>query len=244
MTLQTQPDLDAILLHSIANGLLQTIANCKAETAMSTKRYEDWLHHLEQNVLHYEAMFNEPPTGYVLNDGKVFNFHIPVGGGLYQEAKWVRLNNDSTVLGYLSTQGPNEQPHIIDLYVAPDYSVDSPIMALPVWFRHLLTRPGGDFHLLQNTVAETDDWGLAREIMRYQQIDDDITHLAVKVKEYQWDLEVAQANLTSCESRLMFACAAEYVEMLRNVLRKMTAVHSGWKSAHGVQATYVRGRPL
>jgi hypothetical protein len=170
---------------------LQTITNCKADTVVSTKWYEDQLHNLEQKVLHYEAMFNEPPTGYVLNDGKVSGFHILVGGGLYQEAKWICLNDDGTMSGYLSTQGPNEQPHIIDLYIAPDYSVDSPITALPTWFRHLLTGPGGDFHLLQNTVAEINDWGLAREVTHYQQIDDDITHLAVKVEEYQRDLKAA-----------------------------------------------------
>jgi hypothetical protein len=37
----------------------------------------------------------------------------------------------------------------------------------------------------------------------------------------------------------MFAHAAEHVKMLRNVPRKMTAVRLGWKSVHGVQATYV-----
>jgi hypothetical protein len=36
-TLQTQPDLDAVLLRGIANGLLQTIANQEADTAVSTK---------------------------------------------------------------------------------------------------------------------------------------------------------------------------------------------------------------
>jgi hypothetical protein len=169
----------------------------------------------------------------------VYNFHIPVGSGLYQEAKWIRLNDNGTISGYLSTQGPNEQPYIINLYVSPDYSIDSPITALPTWFRHLLTRPGGNFHLLQNMVAKTDNWGLAREITCYRQIDDDITHLVVKVEEYQWDLEAAQANLTSCESHLMSAHTAEHVKMLHNVPRKMMAVHSGWKSAHGVQATSV-----
>jgi hypothetical protein len=177
--------------------------------------------------------------GYIANDGKVSDFHIPVSRGLYQEAKWIRLNDDGTVLGYLSTQGPNEQLHIIDLYVTPNYSIDSPITALPAWFCHLLTGPGGNFHLLQNMVAEINNWGLAREITHYRQIDDDITHLVVKVEEYQRDLEAVQANLTSCESYLMFAHAMEHVETLHNVPRKMTAVHSGWKSVHGVQATYV-----
>jgi hypothetical protein len=243
-TLQTQLDLDTVLLWGIANGLLQTISNWEAETAVSMKQYEDRLHSLEQRVLHYETTFNEPPTGYVLNDGKVSDFHIPVSGGLYQEVKWIWLNDDGTVSGYLSTQDPNKQPHIINLYIIPNYSIDSPITALPTWFHHMLTRPGGDFRILQDIVAKTKDWGLAREVARCRHIDDDITHLAVKVKEYQQDLEAAWANLTSCESHLIFAQAAERVEMLQNVPRKMTAVQSGWKRVHGVQATYVHGRPL
>jgi hypothetical protein len=87
MTLQTQPDLDAVLLRGIANGLLQTITNQEANTAMSMKRYEDRLYSLEQQVLHYKATFNKPLIGYILNNGKVSDFHIPVGGRLYQEAK-------------------------------------------------------------------------------------------------------------------------------------------------------------
>jgi hypothetical protein len=51
-TLQTQPDLDATLLHSMANGLLQTIANHEANTAVTKKGYKDRLHHLEQHICH------------------------------------------------------------------------------------------------------------------------------------------------------------------------------------------------
>jgi hypothetical protein len=82
-TLQTQTNIDNEMLHGIANGLLQTIANQEASTSVATKHYEDRLHHLEQKVLHYEQTFNEPPEGYEVNDGKVANFHIPVSGGLY-----------------------------------------------------------------------------------------------------------------------------------------------------------------
>jgi hypothetical protein len=99
--------------------------------------------------------------GYILNNGKISNFHIPVSGGLYQEAKWICLNDDGTVSGYHLTQGPNKQPYIIDLYAAPDYSVDSPVEPLPPWFCHMLTGPGGDFQVLQQTIINTDDWGLA-----------------------------------------------------------------------------------
>jgi hypothetical protein len=40
-TPQSRPDIDATLLWSIANGLLQTIANREAATAITMKRYED-----------------------------------------------------------------------------------------------------------------------------------------------------------------------------------------------------------
>jgi hypothetical protein len=244
-TLEATSDIDNTMLRTIANGLLQTIADCKASISVSTKRYEDRLHHLEQKVLHYEGTFNHPPKGYELNAGKVTNFQIPVGDGLYQEAKWVRLNDDGTVSGYHSAQGPNQQPYIIDLYAAPGYSVDSPLEPLPAWFRHMLTGPGADFQILQQAVADTGDWGFAREIARYRQIDDDITAVAVKIEEYQRDLDAAHARLGSCESHLMLARAAERVTVLENVPRKMGALRSGWKKTSRMpRGIHVRTAPL
>jgi hypothetical protein len=186
-TLRTQLNIDATLLRSIANRLLQTIANRETDTAIATKAYEDWLHSLKQRVLYYEGAFNEPPEGFTLNHGQVTNFHIPVGDGLYQEAKWIRLNDNGTVLGYSSTQGPNEQPYIIDLYAEADTSTNSPIETLPVWFQHMLTGPSSDFQILQMMVADTNNWGLAREITQYHEIDDDIMALVVKLEGYQCD---------------------------------------------------------
>jgi hypothetical protein len=194
---------------------------------VATKCYKDRVHHLEQKVLHYEEAFNNPPEGYELNTGKVTNFHIPVSEGLYQEAKWIRLNDDGTISGYHASQGPNEQPYIIDLYATPDYSIDSPLEPLPAWFRHMLTGPGGDFQILQEAVADTGDWGFAQEIYHYWQLDNDITAVAIKIEEYQRDLDAARARLASCESRLMLARAVERVTTLQNVPRKIGALHLG-----------------
>jgi hypothetical protein len=228
-TLQSTTNIDNTMLRTITNGLLQTIADREASTSVATKRYEDRLHHLEQKILHYEATFNHPPVGYEVNNGKVANFQIPVGDGLYQEAKWVRLNDDGTVSGYLDTHSPNQQPFTIDLYATPDYSVDSPVEPLPAWFQHLLTGPGGDFHILQGVVADTEDWGLAREIAHYRELDNDITAVAIKIEEYQRDLNAACACLGSCKSRLVLARAAERLATLQNVPRKVRALRSGWK---------------
>jgi hypothetical protein len=244
-TLEANVDLNNTMLRTIANGLLQTIADREASTSVATKRYEDRVHHLEQKVLHYEESFNHAPEGYELNNGKISNFHIPVGDGLYQEAKWIRLNEDGTVSGYHSGQGPNQRPFIIDLYAAPDFSADSPLEPLPAWFRHMLTGPGADFQILQQAVADTDDWGFAREVARYRTLDDEITALAVKIEEYQRDLDAARARLGSCESRLMLARAAERVATLENVPRKIGALRSGWKKTSRMpRGIHVRTAPL
>jgi hypothetical protein len=233
------------MLRGIANGLLQTIANQEASTSVATKCYEDRLYHLEQKVLHYEHTFNEPPEGYEVNDRKVTNFHIPVGGGLYQEAKWVHLNDDGTVSGYHSSQGPNERPYVIDLYAAPDYSIDLLLEPLPAWFRHMLTRPGGDFQILQEAVADTGDWGYAWEIACYRMLNDEVTAVVVKIEEYQRDLDAAHAHLRSCESRLMLARAAERLTTLQNVPRKIGALCSGWKKTTRMpQGIHVCTAPL
>jgi hypothetical protein len=73
----------------------------------------------------------------------------------------------------------------------------------------MLTGLGGNFHILQTTMAKPDNWGLAREITCYREINDDVTALAVKIEEYQWDLDAARASLMSCESCLMLVCATE-----------------------------------
>jgi hypothetical protein len=241
-TLQTNDDIDAALLWQIASSLLQTIANRETEMAIATKWYKDWVHTLEQCILHYEATFNEPPMGHVLNGSQVPHFHIPVSDGLYQPAKWIKLNNDGTISGYFNAQGPNEQPYVINLFSQADISTNSPIKTLLNWFRHMLTGPGGNFQILQTIVAKTDDWGLAREIARYHELNNNITMLAVKLKAYQQDINTTRANLMGCESCLMLACTTKWVSTLQNMVCKLGAIRLGWKRTNrGMCPTYIHG---
>jgi hypothetical protein len=129
--LATTPVPIALSPHTIQTTLQ---AQPDINTTITKKAYKDRVHHLEQHILHYEDTFNHAPKGFVLNDGQVSNFHIPVGDRLYQEAKWICLNDNCTVSGYHMQQGPNQQPYIIDLYATPDHMVDSPIDTLPAWF--------------------------------------------------------------------------------------------------------------
>jgi hypothetical protein len=83
--------------------------------------------------------------------------------------------------------------------LAPNFSVDSPLEPLLAWFHHILTGPGGDFQILQQAMADTDDWGLAREVAHYCELEDDTATLTIKINQYQWDLDATQASLASCE---------------------------------------------
>jgi hypothetical protein len=214
-------------------------------TIVNIKQYEEQVHTLEQCVLHYEAAFNEPPTGYVSNNSQVPHFHIPVRDTLYHPTKWIKLNDDRTISGYADMQGPNKQPYIIDLYTQANNSTNSPIKTLPTWSHHMLTGPRGNFQILQTTITSTKDWGLAREITQYRDLDNDITALAIKLKAYQHNINATRADLMSCKSCLMLAHAAKQVKTLQNIAHKPEAVQSGWKRTHrGMCSTYVHGHPF
>src|SRR6267142_471650 len=118
--LATNDDLDAVVLRSIANGLLTTIACRETDMAMQHHRFTDRIKGLEDRILEYEETFERAPEGYILNDGRVPHFRIPGGTGLSQPAKWIKLSDDGRVSGFADTDGPKSSPHVADLYAQPD----------------------------------------------------------------------------------------------------------------------------
>src|SRR6267142_2079536 len=118
-TLATNDDIDVVLLRTIANGLLTTIANQETDTVMQFHRFTEQVKGLQDRILEYEETFKRAPKGYILNKG-----HIPCGHGLSRLAKWIKLNNDGMALGFADTDGPKSMLHIIDLYTQPDNRYD------------------------------------------------------------------------------------------------------------------------
>jgi len=159
-TLATNDDIDVVLLRTIANGLLTTIANQETDTVMQFHRFTEQVKGLQDRILEYEETFKRAPKGYILNKG-----HIPCGHGLSRLAKWIKLNNDGMALGFADTDGPKSMLHIIDLYTQPDNRYDEhgetkPALPLPPWFRFLMVGPSVDFALLHNALVDHNDWGL------------------------------------------------------------------------------------
>src|SRR6267142_713630 len=155
--LAANDNLDVVLLRSIANGLLTTIANRETDTAMQFHCFTERIKGLEERILKYEETFERAPEGYILNDGRVPHFRILCGHGLSRPAKWIKLNDDGTVSGYADTDGPKSIPHIADLYAQADnqYTEEGdarPALPLPPWFCFLLVGPSVNFTLLHNAL--------------------------------------------------------------------------------------------
>src|SRR6267142_165548 len=157
-TLAANDDIDAVLLRTIANGLLTTIANHKIDTTMQHHQFMEQIRGLQDCILEYEETFERAPEGYTLNDGRIPHFCIPCGHGLSHPAKWIKLNDDSTASGFADTNGPKSAPHITDLFTQPadqytEGGEAKPALPLPPWFRFLMVGPSVDFALLHNCYA-------------------------------------------------------------------------------------------
>src|SRR6266850_3421592 len=116
ITLQNNPNINTVLLQMIANGLLSMIAKQETKATMNHHHFMEQVKGLQEWVLHYEETFECTPEGYILNDSHVPHFHIPVGNGLHHLAKWIKLNEDGTVLGYADIDSTSSQPHTSSTY--------------------------------------------------------------------------------------------------------------------------------
>jgi len=243
-TLAANPNINAVLLCTIANGLLTTIANRKTDTAMQFHHFTEQVRGLQDCILEYEETFERAPEGYILNNGHVPHFHIPYGHGLFRPAKWIKLNDDGMVSGFADTNGPKSTPHITDLYAQQDdqYTEEGdakPTLPLPPWFHFLLVGPSVDFALLHNTLIDLDDWGLTRKVHRYRNLDREFADTCIKLEQMQVDLNALSQARAASETRLLLARASEQVEKLKNVPHKPQATCSVWK-----RKSNGRGRPV
>ena len=105
-----------------------------------------------------------------------------MGNRVHCLAKWIKRLEDGRVTGFHEGQGPNESPHIIDLYVQADtigHGEENPIELIPAWFCALLLGPSSDLTHLQHEIEDLNDWGLAREVTRFHKLDQEATDLTL-----------------------------------------------------------------
>jgi hypothetical protein len=239
-TLANHEDLPANVLREVCRSLLATITKWELETQANHIAITDRIKGLETKVTYYEKMYEHAPDGFDLNDQhKAPGFRIPVGPGIYQEAKWVKRNSDGTVAGYSAEMGPSDAPFIIELYAKPDYKYDEeaepiPAPPMPAWFRRLLVGPTPDFVTLLRTSEEQLDWGLSREITRYCDLNKEAHALSSDIEVKHAELNALHQARDTSEARLTLARAFEKVEVLSNLHRQST--RSAWKKRRNLPA--------
>ena len=235
-TLANHEELPANILREVCKSLLATITKRDLEACHDANVLHDRINDLERKNLYYEEIYKQAPEGFDENNqNKAPGFRIPVGPGIYQEAKWVKRNMDGTVSGYSAEMGPSDAPFIIDLYAKPDYKFDEeaepiPAPPMPAWFRRLLVGPTTNFVTLLHTSEEQLDWGLSREITRYRDLDKEAHALAADVEVKHAELNALHQARDASEARLTLARAFEKVEVLSNLHRQgATQARSAWK---------------
>jgi hypothetical protein len=201
-TLAAHPNLNADILRAITKGLLATIARRNTQENIEIHRLKEQISGLHDRVEHYENIFEHAPDGYIENDGRVPHFFIPLGDGVFKPAKWVKKLEDGRVAGFHEQQGPNESPYIIDLYAQADmvgHGEENPIEPLPAWFHALLIGPSSNFVHLQCDIGDLDDWGLAREIAHFRELDQEAAKLATRVEVLHEELDATCDTQTMSE---------------------------------------------
>ena len=224
-TLAAHPDLNANILRAITKGLLATIARCDAQENSEIRRLNEQICRLHDRVEHYGNIFKHAPDGYIKNDGQFPHFFIPLGDGVFKPAKWIKKLEDGRVTRFHEQQGLNESPYIIDLYVQADvvgHGKENPIELLPAWFYALLIGPSSDFMHLQRDIGDLDDWGLAREIACFHELDQEAAKLAARVGVLHEELNATCDARTMSEKRLVLACASQKVAQLENLPKKVS----------------------
>jgi hypothetical protein len=228
--LEANPNLDSIILRGLIEGLTLTIRDRERWAAEQRRRLEVNIRELHGKVLRYEEVFEQTPDGFQLNDGRLPNFHIPVGNGQYRPAKWIKCLEGGRVAGFTEEDGPHSTPHIINAFAPPAYSDnDDPIEPMPAWFRRTLTGPEPGFQTMRQHIATLDNWGLLAEVTRYREIQSDLSSRLHRSEELQAEIDSLRHARDQSEGRLTAAEAHKHATQFEFVSGPHACNQPRWK---------------
>ncbi len=190
------------MLHAIINALIETLNSCHQQyqcqvraqneehKAAITKLEED-LEYAQSHLLDYQETFVKPPDGYVANN-RLPMFSIPLGEGSDIPAKWIKQIDDGCIVGYSEHNRTGDLPYVKEIYAAPqDSALDLPEV-LPHWIQETLQGASIQYQEFRQAVQDLNDWGLYAEVLRYQQLDEDILSLKAQLNLNHASLAAAQ----------------------------------------------------
>jgi hypothetical protein len=150
--------INTVHKHTLAHKIVKMEANGQI------KEHDEEITDLQVRLAQLEGSANayEKLEGFSINDGHITNL-IPLGCRLLIPAKWVRQCLDTKV-ELLAGHEEGEQLYIVELYASPDYTLDSLVEPLPIWFLQLLQGPGTAFLTLTKAIEKLCNWQLEAEV--------------------------------------------------------------------------------
>jgi hypothetical protein len=239
---------------AIAKGLLATCKKQNREYAQDTTEYQCQIQNLKHEVAYLrhdiQLGIRSPagtpkcaPVGYLANNGQHPGLVVPVGGGVYIPAKWVKHLDDRHVAMLGSDFQAEDEPYITDIYSAPAPAHMRPYETMPPWFRQLLSGPGPLFEQLRAEAADLDNWGILADIVRYRKYDNELGGLYTELNRVQNAFDTAKFTRGLAQSQLKTAQAHKCLDYLEGHIagHPLSCPHGAWKKRCTEEALAERG---
>jgi hypothetical protein len=187
--LAANPHIPEETMRQIAAGLLRTIEECEA--AHNTEVWD-----LREKLLRFEELVgsedsDQPPEGYVRNDGKIPNFDIPMDDGLYLPAKWIKLHGGdyTKAFGLTGKELSSEAPYSMEIYASPNIRLNEVPEPLPLWVQTIIEGRTATFESLRRAAIELKDYGIVADLTRARDV-------YLKAQEMELQRDQIEADLT------------------------------------------------
>jgi hypothetical protein len=214
-------DIDAITLHNICKGLLETIRTHETTHKEVKDHISSQIHGLRDKVTKYQKAYNQEPEGYIKNT-HFPNLKVPIRAGFYQPAKWIKRLDTGDIFCFTSLDRPCNLPHIVPIYASPLASDDTPAGPIPQWFWAVLTGPHPQFLNMVECAHKFKDWGVTADLLHYCKYDTELTTTNAKIHQLQLDAATIEQDHAICEQHLKALRCTEGLAHLKGLGPKST----------------------
>jgi hypothetical protein len=153
---------------------------------------------LGDKVANYQAIHNQQPDRYIENTCFP-NLKLPIGAGFYLPAKWIKSLDTRDILCFTAHDSPRDALHIIPIYASPCTSDNTLTGPIPQWFQGVLTGLHAQFLHMVECVCKFKDWGVAADLVCYQEYDKEFNTINAKIKRLQLNACTVEQDCVLCE---------------------------------------------
>jgi hypothetical protein len=211
MLLAADPHVPEETMCEIAAGLLQTIEEQENTHSAEVWKLQERLECLEELMGDKDS--NEPPEGYVKNNGKIPNFNIPMDDRIYLLAKFIKLHpGDYTkAYGLTGKELPSESPYSMEIYTAPDLHLNKVPEPLPLWVQTIIEGRTVTFESLRRAAIELKDFGIVADLTRAREVYLKAQEMELQQDQIEADLSLLQEKYALTRGRLELACVLKWL---------------------------------